>query len=100
MSQITKPAMRKAVMKAATGASARMTGETTVRGVSSKRMDASFPGDDDAQHFQAHGLLGPFPDGPERAQPAVVNDGHPVGHLEKLVQVLADHHYRAALAGE
>src|SRR4028119_422419 len=99
MSQITKPAMRKAVTKAATGASARMTGETTVRGVSSNRSDAACRVDD-AQHLQAHGLPGPFPDGPERAQAAVVDDRHPVGQLEKLVQVLADHHDGAALAGK
>ena len=41
ISQMTKPAMRNAVMKAATGASARIAGETRWRGVSSNRMDAS-----------------------------------------------------------
>ena len=30
----------------------------------------------------------------------VVDDGHPVGDLEQLVEVLADHHDGAALAGE
>ena len=42
ISQMTKPAMRNAVMKAATGASARIDGrDMRARGVSSNRMDAS-----------------------------------------------------------
>ena len=60
MSQITKPAIRNAVMKAATGASARITGETMARGVSSNRMDASLRLAATPSISRPIGLPGPF----------------------------------------
>src|SRR5919112_608851 len=99
ISQITKPAMRKAVTKAATGASARMTGETLARGVSSKRMSAPL-GLYDTEHFEADGFLGPFADRLQRAQMPLMDDGHPVRHLEQLVEVLTDDDDGAARPGE
>src|SRR3712207_135343 len=99
MSQMTKPAIRKAVMKAATGASARMTGDTVGRGVSSNRMNASLDLGD-AEHFEADRLPGPFADRFQRAQLALMDDGHPVRHLEQLVEILTDDHNGTARAGE
>ena len=56
MSQITTPAMRKATRKAATGASARATRETSARGASSSRMARSRG---DAHHLEPDLVAGP-----------------------------------------
>src|SRR5688572_3651813 len=99
MSQMTKPAIRNAVTKAATGARALTNGETVVRGVSSNRMGRPLRLRH-TQHFEADGFPGPLGNRLERAQPALMDDRHTVGDLEEFVEILTDHHDRAALAGE
>src|SRR5829696_2594650 len=92
---MTSPATRKAITKAATGATARRVGEMLARGTSSSRMADALPLPG-PEHFEPNTGAGPLR-GPSRgAEPAVMDYGDPVGHLEQFVEILADDENRAA----
>src|SRR5215204_367889 len=92
---MTSPATKKAITKAATGATARRVGEMLARGTSSSRMADALPLPG-PEHFEPDTGAGPLR-GPSRgAEPAVMDHGDPVGHLEQFVEILADAENRAA----